>query len=433
MNILIVGGGAREHAIVWKLRQSPRIDEIDVAPGNAGTAALARNLDLDSTDIEGLAAAARSHRIDLTVVGPEAPLAEGIVDHFQRIGLAAFGPTREAARLESSKIFAKELMIRHGIPCAQGKAFEDPEEARRHIAAIGPPMVVKADGLAAGKGVTLACSREEALKAVAEAMEDRVFGRAGERVVIEECLSGREVSVFAFSDGATVTPLVAACDYKRILDGDLGPNTGGMGSYSPPEFLDDDMTRQIQEGILAATIEALASEDIVYKGVLYGGLMITDEGPKVLEFNVRFGDPETQVILPRLDTDLADIMLAVVDGSLGKQNICWRDEACVAVVMASEGYPGTYAKGYPVSGLDSLGEEVAVFHAGTSMMAQEGNGGPKVVTSGGRVLSVVGLGDSLAKARGSAYENVRRIHFEGCHYRTDIAAVPAVVEHEVSG
>ena len=433
MNILVVGSGGREHTLVWKLCQSPRVNEIYAAPGNAGTGARAHNLDISPTDIEGLAAAAQNHDIDLTMVGPEAPLAEGIVDHFSRLGLIAFGPTREAARLESSKIFAKELMTKYGIPCARGRAFDDLEEARRHIATIEPPMVIKADGLAAGKGVTVAQSRDEALKAVGDAMEARVFGPAGARVIIEECLLGKEVSVFAFSDGVTVTPLVAGCDYKRVLDGDRGPNTGGMGSYSPPEFLDRDLAKQIQERILDVTVKAMASEGIAYKGVLYGGLMITDEGPKVLEFNVRFGDPEAQVILPRLDTDLVDIILAVVNGSLAELETCWRQEACVAVVMASKGYPGTYAKGHLITGLDSLDEGVTVFHAGTSMELREGENDSQVVTSGGRVLSVVGRGGTLAEARTAAYRNVRRIHFQGCHYRTDIAAAATMAERGVRG
>ena len=432
MNVLVVGSGAREHAIVWKLRQSSKTEEIYVAPGNAGTAALAHNIELKPTDIEGLAAGATKYHIDLTVVGPEAPLAEGIVDHFNRLGLAIFGPTRAAARLESSKVFAKELMATYDIPCAQGRAFSNPDEAREHISNIYPPVVVKADGLAAGKGVTVAQSREEASAAVSDAMEARRFGQAGERVIIEECLTGRELSVFAFTDGTTVTPPVAACDYKRALEGDQGPNTGGMGSYSPPQFLDEYLTRQIYDRILVPVVRAMASEGIHYKGVLYGGLMITAEGPKVLEFNVRLGDPEAQVILPRLDTDLADIMLAVVKGSLDRLDIRWMSDNCIAVVMASEGYPGAYATGHAITGLDSLDEGILVFHAGTSLGAQGAEGGPGVVTAGGRVLSLVARGTTLAEARDAVYRNVDRIHFQGANYRKDIAAVPSPASCRVS-
>lgn len=422
MNILVVGSGAREHAIAWKLRQSSQVNDLFVAPGNAGTATLAENLAIDPGDFEALATAARQHDIGLTVIGPEAPLAEGIVDYFQDQGLVAFGPNKEAARLESSKTFANELMTRHGIPCARSAAFSDPAEAKEYISNVEPPLVVKADGLAAGKGVTIAQTREVAFQAVSDAMEQRIFGEAGARVSIDEFLEGREVSVFAFTDGVTVSPLVAACDYKSIYEGGRGPNTGGMGSYSPPEILDRVLTEQIQEEILTATIEALASEGIVYQGILYGGLMITAYGPKVLEFNVRLGDPETQVILPRLETDLMDIMIAAVDGRLAELDIKWRNEACVAVVLASQGYPGSYSKGHPITGLDSVDDDVLVFHAGTARHESQ------VVTSGGRVLSVVSRGLTLADARTRAYRNLEKISFEGHQYRRDIADVPAVVE-----
>ena len=423
MNILVVGSGAREHAIAWKLRQSSNVDDLFVTPGNAGTESIAENLDTNPGDFAALAAAVKEHDIGLTVVGPEAPLADGIVDYFEERGLAAFGPNKEAARLESSKIFANELMTRHGIPCARSIAFSDAEEAKEYVYRAELPLVVKADGLAAGKGVTIAQTRKEALKAISDAMETRVFGEAGTRVSIDEYLVGREVSVFAFTDGTIVSPLVAACDYKSIYEVGRGPNTGGMGSYSPPEFLDRELTEQIQEGILAATVRALASEGIVYKGILYGGLMITDEGPRVMEFNVRLGDPETQVILPRLETDLVDIMLASVEGKLGELDILWSNDACVAVVLASQGYPGPYSKGHPITGLDSVDGDVLVFHAGTAVDESS------VVTSGGRVLSVIGRDLTLSDACVKAYRNVEKVSFEGCQYRKDIADVPALVEN----
>ena len=422
MNVLVVGSGAREHAITWKLRQSPRVDDLLVAPGNAGTAALATNLDIGPGDFEGMAAAVAEHDVGLTVVGPEAPLADGLADYFEERGLAAFGPNKRAARLESSKIFANDLMTRHGIPCARSRAFSDAEKAKEHISGAELPLVVKADGLAAGKGVTIAQTHEEAFQAVSDAMEARVFGDAGARVSIDEYLTGREVSLFAFTDGATVSPLVAACDYKAVHEGGRGPNTGGMGSYSPPEFLGRELTEQVQEEILAAIVRALASDGIVYRGALYGGLMITDEGPRVLEFNVRLGDPETQVILPRLETDLVDVMMASVQGKLHELDILWNDDACVAVVLASPGYPGSYPKGCTITGLDSVDDDVLVFHAGTAM------NGSDVVTSGGRVLSVVGRGATLSEARASAYRNVEVVSFEGCQYRRDIADVPVSIE-----
>ena len=423
MNILIVGNGGREHALAWKLRQSPRTDELYVAPGNAGTATLARNLKIASSDIEGLAAAAKEHRIGLTVVGPEAPLAGGIIDRFNELGLPVFGPSRQAARLESSKIFAKELMSKYGIPCARGRAFSSASEAREYVNSVEPPVVVKADGLAAGKGVTVAQTREEAMKAVADALEARVFGPAGEKIVIEEYLSGREVSVFAFTDGETITPLVMACDYKRVNDGDMGPNTGGMGSYSPPEFIDAGTAQRICEEIMAPVVHAMTAEGVPYRGVLYGGLMITAQGPKVLEFNVRLGDPETQVILPRLETDLVDIMVAVVQGRLAEIDVRWSEEACVAVVMASGGYPGPYSQGFPITGLESLEKDVLVFQAGTSLAEPPEGNGHAIVTAGGRILSVVGRGADLAQARASAYRNVDRVRFQGGHYRRDIAKI----------
>jgi phosphoribosylamine--glycine ligase len=417
LKLLVVGGGAREHTIVWKLLQSPRVKEVYVAPGNAGTGSIAHNLNISATDLESLAEAAQRYHIDLTVVGPEAPLAEGIVDLFQSRGLAIFGPTRAAALLESSKVFAKQLMQKYGIPCARGEVFTSAREAREYIQHRAPPLVVKADGLAAGKGTIVATSAEQALEAVSDIMEKRVFGAAGEKVIIDEYLPGREVSLLAFTDGRTVVPMVPACDYKRVFDGDQGPNTGGMGSYSPPGFFGEKDIELVKRTILEPTVQAMEREGKPYTGVLYAGLMLTPEGAKVLEFNCRFGDPENQVILPRLKTDLVDILEAVVSGSLDRVKVEWREEACVGVVMASAGYPGSYQRGFPITGLDQVEEDILVFHAGT----KRGDSG-EVLTDGGRVLTVTATGRSMAEARDKVYANIPRIHFPGCHYRRDIAA-----------
>jgi phosphoribosylamine--glycine ligase len=415
LKVMVVGGGAREHALVWKLSQSHKVDEIYVAPGNAGTQAIAHNLNIAPTSIKALAEAAQEYRIDLTVVGPEVPLSLGIVDLFQSLGLPIFGPTQAATRLESSKVFSKELMQKYGIPCARGEVFSSVSQAKEYVKSHPAPMVIKAEGLAAGKGVIVATSREKALEAVSDMMEKKALGTAGDRVIIEECLNGQEVSLLAFTDGRSVLPMVPACDYKRAFDGDQGPNTGGMGSYSPPGFFDQSRVEQVRRTILEPAVQAMAQEGAPYKGVLYAGLMVTSEGVKVLEFNARFGDPETQVIVPRLKTDLVDIMLAVVEGKLDKAGIEWSDEACVGVVMASGGYPGSYKTGFPITGLDKLDEDILVFHAGTKE-----KGG--VVTDGGRVLTGAARGGTLGEARARVYSNLPRIHFEDCHYRRDIAA-----------
>jgi phosphoribosylamine--glycine ligase len=417
LKILVIGSGAREHALVWKIKQSPGATELFASPGNAGTAAIARNLNIPSNEIESLAKAAQELNIDLAVVGPEAPLAAGIADLFERLGLPVFGPTKAAAQIESSKVFARKLMQKYGIPCPEGIAFSSYREAKKYVESQPAPMVVKADGLAAGKGVTVAGTREEALKALSDVMEARIFGEAGDKVIIEECLTGKEVSLLAFTDGETVVPMVPACDYKRVFDDDRGPNSGGMGSYSPPGFFDAGLTRQVTETILEPAVKAMAREGMPYKGVLYAGLMIAPEGPKVLEFNARFGDPETQAILPRLETDLVDILLAVVDNKLGQIKVRWAEDACVGVVMASGGYPGTYKTGFKITGLDELNDNVTVFHAGTKLGQDS-----QVYTNGGRVLTVTATGDTMAAARARAYSNLPRIHFDGCHYRRDIAA-----------
>ncbi|MFC1928884.1 phosphoribosylamine--glycine ligase [Chloroflexota bacterium] len=420
---MVVGGGAREHTLVWKLARSPRVKEIYAAPGNAGTAQIAHNLEISPTDIESLVKVAKEKKIDLTVVGPEAPLADGIGDQFLIRGLPIFGSTKQAAEIETSKVFAKELMQKYDIPCARSVSFSEYSRAKEYAQQQIPPVVVKADGLAAGKGVIVAGSTPQALEALSSIMEARALGAAGDRVLIEECLSGKEMSVFAFTDSRTVVPMVSACDYKRVYDGDEGPNTGGMGSYSPPYFQTPQLAKMVTETIMEPTVKAMAQEKRPYKGVLYGGLMITNEGPKVLEFNARFGDPEAQVTLPRLKTDLVDIMLAVVDNSLDRINIEWSEDACVGVVMASAGYPGSYETGCPITGLDNLDKDILVFHAGTKV-------GPRgeVLTDGGRVLTVVATGRTLAEAREKVYANIPRIHFEGRHYRKDVAEIKAVGE-----
>lgn len=389
-----------------------------MAPGNAGTAQIAQNLNIGAGDIEGLAKTAREKGIELVVVGPEAPLAEGIVDRFQTTGIPIFGPTKGATQIESSKAFAKGLMQKYSIPCARSNSFSEYSRAKEYIKQQTPPIVVKADGLAAGKGVIVANSIPQALDALSSIMESKTLGAAGDRVIIEECLSGKEMSSFAFTDGKTVVPMVNACDYKRINDGDQGPNTGGMGSYSPPHFFTPTLAETVNKTIMQPAVKAMAQEKRPYKGVLYGGLMITNEGPKVLEFNARFGDPEAQVTLPRLKTDLVDIMLAVINDNLNQINAEWSEDACVGVVMASAGYPGSYKTGFPITGLDNLDKNIQVFHAGTKI----GSDG-KVLTNGGRVLTVVAMGKTLAEAREKVYANISRIHFEGCYYRKDIALV----------
>jgi len=398
------------------------VKEIYAAPGNAGTAQIARNLNINPTDILALAKVAQEERIDLVVVGPEAPLAEGIVDHFQTIGIPIFGPTKKAAQIETSKAFAKELMQKYGIPCARSATFSSYDQAKEYVKQQRPPIVIKADGLAAGKGVIVAGSIAEALDALASFMTAKTLGAAGDKVLVEECLSGREMSAFAFTDGRIVVPMAPACDYKRVYDGDQGPNTGGMGSYSPPFFNSPKLEKTVQTTIMEPTVKALAQEGNPYHGILYGGLILPSEGPqegpKVLEFNARFGDPEAQVILPRLKTDLVDIMLAVINGKLNQVKIECSDDACVGVAMASGGYPGSYKTGFPITGLGDLDKDILVFHAGTKL-------GPngQVLTSGGRVLTVVALGKTLAEARERVYANIPRIHFDGYHYRKDIAKI----------
>jgi phosphoribosylamine--glycine ligase len=401
---------------VWKIAQSPKVGKVFAAPGNAGTAAVAENLNLRATDTEGLGKATQEKGIDLVVVGPEVPLASGIVDHFDRLSIPIFGPTKAATRIESSKVFARDLMEKYGIPCPKGGIFSSRSEAGEYLRRQRLPVVIKADGLAAGKGVIIADSLPEAERALDDIMKARIFGSAGDRVVIDEYLRGWEVSLIAFTDGRTVSPMVPACDYKKIENGDHGPNTGGMGSYSPPGFFSAGMTQKVTEDILLPTVKAMAKEGLPYKGVLYAGLMIVDGEPVVLEFNARFGDPETQVILPLLKTDLVDIFMAVIQGNLGRLKIDWSPGACVGVVMASGGYPGSYKTGFPIEGIGRVDKDVLVFHAGTKLGSDA-----VVYTDGGRVLTVAGVGQDMAEAREKVYRNIPSIYFKDCYYRKDIA------------
>jgi phosphoribosylamine--glycine ligase len=416
MKILVVGSGAREHTLAWKIAQSPKVKELYVAPGNAGMAKVAHVLDIKAEDNAALLKAAKELKIDLTVIGSEQPLANGIVNLFQQNGLAVFGPTQKAAEIESSKVFSKDLMQRHGIPCAKSESFDSYEKADKYVQKLTPPVVLKADGLAEGKGVVIAESVKDAQTALKSMMQTKAFGASGDRVVIEEYLDGREMSFFVFSDGKTIAPTVPACDYKRIFDGNKGPNTGGMGSYTPPPFYNPLLGNIIMKTIMQPAILALADEGRQYKGTLYGGLMITNNVPKVIEFNARLGDPETQVVLPRLKTDLVDIMLAVLENRLDKIKIEFDNNACVGVVIASGGYPGSYQTGYPIHGLDDFDKDILVFHARTKAGAKG-----EILTGGGRVLTVVAKGADLEEARKKVYKNITRIKFEGCYYRKDIA------------
>ena len=418
MRVLIVGSGAREHAIAWKLSTSPQVKDILIAPGNGGTAAIGTNLPIAAENLDTLVTAATRYSVDLTVLGPEAPLAAGIVDRFQQSGLIAFGPTKGAAKIEASKAYARELMKRHHVPSPDFKVFRSYSEGYDFLSKHEGPLVVKADGLADGKGSFICNNQEEAINALHDCMEDQVFGAAGATVVVEELLQGQEVSVFAFVDGYHVSSLMAACDYKRLLDRDKGPNTGGMGSYAPVSFWSPEMAEQVRQRVMEPVVQAMAAEGVPFRGVLYAGLMITPSGPKVLEFNCRLGDPEAQVIFPLLKTDLVDLMLSTIKGSLNETSALWGEEACVGVVMASRGYPRAYRQGFHIEGLDSMDKGVLIFHAGTRR-DQDNNLG--FFTTGGRVLTLVGRGPTVEEARSLAYENIQRVSFPGCQYRKDIA------------
>ena len=417
MRILIVGGGGREHAIAWKCAQSSLQPELFVAPGNAGTAALGENVPIEATDIDSLVAWVRQNAIDLTVVAQDDPLALGAVDALQACGQRAFGPTQAAAKLEWSKVWAKEFMRRHGLPTAGFAIFNERNAAAAYIEqAPDREIVLKPDGLTAGKGVFVCSSRAEAMRALDSIMSERAFGASGDRIVIEECLRGTEISVFAFADGARITPLATACDYKRAFDGDAGPNTGGMGGYSPAPFVDPETLDYIHHDIMARTITLMAQEGRPYAGVLYGQLMLTHDGPRIVEFNVRFGDPEAQLILPRLQADLVEVFQAAVDGRLAETDVTWDPAATCGVVLASGGYPGSYTTGHPIAGLDTLDDDALLFHAGTALSDDT------VVTAGGRVLLTVGQAANVPHARARAYDNLARVSFENAHSRSDIGA-----------
>jgi len=416
MKVLAIGSGGREHALVWKLAQSPQVTALFCAPGNAGIQRHARCVPIAATDTDKLVEFASYNRIDLTVVGPEAPLCVGLADAFIANGLKTFGPTKRAAQIEASKAFTKRFLLKNGVPTAAAEVFENAQTARAFVRKMGAPIVVKADGLAAGKGVVVAQTLAEAERAIGDLMQRRIHGEAGARVIIEECLRGEEVSAMALVDGKTFKLLDAAQDYKRVGDGDTGPNTGGMGACSPAGM--DAVTMLRIEEIFRRTLAGLAAEHIEYRGVLYAGLMLTAGGPKVLEFNCRFGDPETQVLAPRMDFDLVDALLATCEGRLDAFQLNWKRQAAVCVVMASHGYPGPHERGKRIEGLqaaDAL-DNVTVFHAGTKRDASGA-----IVTDGGRVLGVTALGDDIAAER-RAYEAVAQIRFDGAHYRRDIAA-----------
>lgn len=416
MKVLIVGGGGREHALAWKLSQSKQVTKLFIAPGNPGTAMHGENIPIAAEEIEELKAFALREKIDFTVVGPELPLTLGITDAFSDAGLLVFGPSKAAAELEGSKAFSKELMLRHNIPTAFYKKFEDAAEARAYIETHRPPMVVKADGLAAGKGVVICQSAQEAIAAVDLIMTEKAFGSAGKKIIIEEFLVGEEASFLAITDGKTVLPLAPAQDHKAIFDGDKGPNTGGMGAYSPAPVLTPALQKDVMERVMLPAVRGMEKEGRPYKGILYAGLMLTKTGPKVLEFNCRFGDPETQPILLRLGSDLLEALLAAAKGNLDEVSLEWKKEAAVCVVMAAKGYPGDYLKGSEIKGLDkaALLPDTVVFHAGTTR--RDG----KVVTSGGRVLGVTALGADIKTAIENAYKAVALIDWEGAQYRTDI-------------
>jgi phosphoribosylamine--glycine ligase len=420
MRVLVIGSGAREHALCWALRRSPQLTALYCAPGNGGTARIAENVPLDPMDFTACAEWAARNATDLTVVGPDDPLGGGIADVFAARGLRVFGPSKAAARIESSKSFAKGLMVRAGVPTARAERFTDRDAAEAYLRARGEryPVVVKADGLAAGKGVVVAWDGAEARAALDYMLVGHLLGAAGDAVLIEDFLEGRELSLFALTDGTRVVPLAPACDYKRAFDGDAGPNTGGMGAYSPPAFATPTLLAEVDERILRPTVRALADAGAPFRGLLYAGLMVTRDGPQVVEFNARFGDPETQVVLPRLQSDLLALLLAAADGRLDEAEPPeWSAEAACGVVVASAGYPGPFEKGLPITGLDALDPDILVFHAGTR--ARDDGG---LVTSGGRVLTLVALGPTVAAARERVYANVERVRFAGARWRSDIGA-----------
>ena len=416
MKVLVIGSGGREHALVWKLSQSPRVDKIFCTPGNAGISEIAECLDIKTDDIGALVNFAKYEMIDLTVVGPEAPLTAGIVDAFVKEDRRIFGPDKLGAQLEGSKVFAKEFMLKYGIPTAEYKTFTSYLHAKEYIQLKGAPIVIKADGLAAGKGVFVAASVEESIDALKLIIKERAFGSAGDKVIVEQCLKGEEASFMVLTDGKTFIPLATSQDHKTVFDNDKGPNTGGMGAYSPAPIITESLEANIMKNIIKPVIKGLTKERINYRGIIYAGLMICDGKPYVLEFNCRFGDPEAQPVLMRLDSDLFDALKATAEGKLKDIKLLWKNDASVCIVLTSKGYPGSYEKGKVIKGLDSFKnrDDLMVFHAGTSV---DDKG---FVTSGGRVLGVTALGKDIRSAKENAYQAIKKIHFDGMHYRKDI-------------
>ncbi len=422
MKILVIGSGGREHALCWKIARSPKCEKLYCAPGNGGISQVAELVGINSDDIPSLVKFAKEKRIDLAVVGPESTLAAGIVDRFRGDNLKIFGPSKDAARLEGSKIFAKELMRRFNIPTADFRVFDRADEALGYLDSRSAPVVVKADGLCAGKGVVVAKGMNDARAAVKSMMVDKVFGPAGERIIIEDCLAGEEASIIVVSDGSSVVPLASSQDHKRIYDGDRGANTGGMGAYSPAPVVTDALFKKVMDEVIYPVVRGLAKDGKPYVGALYAGIMITGSGPKVLEFNVRFGDPETQAILPRLKSDLVELLERAVDGKLADHRLEWDRKPCVSVALVSGGYPGDYEKGMEIEGLEqaNLLQDVVVFHAGTRSGKRSVDPKGLFITNGGRVLNVTALGDDIKSAIKNCYSAVSRINFNKMHYRTDI-------------
>lgn len=414
MKILVVGGGGREHAICWKLSKEKNVEKIYCAPGNAGIANVAECVNIGDTNIEELLKFAKENEIGLTIVGPEVPLVMGIVDEFEKEGLRVFGPNKKCAQLEGSKAFSKEFMIKHNIPTAKYKEYTNLEEAISEIDSFGYPVVIKADGLAAGKGVVIPENREDAIATLKEMMSDKKFGAAGDKIVIEEFLKGIETSILAFVDNDTIVPMASAKDHKKVNNYEQGPNTGGMGTFSPSEIYTEELANKVKETVLEKTLEGFKKDGLNCKGILFVGLMITEDGEKVLEYNVRFGDPETQSVLFRLETDLHEIMEAILDNKLKEIEINYSDEEAVCVMLTSGGYPDSYEKGKIITGLENLDDDIVVFHSGTKML--DGN----LVTNGGRVIGITAKSVTVKDAAEKVYENIKKINFEGMHYRTDI-------------
>ncbi|AXU81531.1 phosphoribosylamine--glycine ligase [Clostridium sp. HMSC19D02] len=414
MKILVVGGGGREHAICWKLSKEKNVEKIYCAPGNAGIANVAECVNIGDTNIEELLKFAKENEIGLTIVGPEVPLVMGIVDEFEKEGLRVFGPNKKCAQLEGSKAFSKEFMIKHNIPTAKYKEYTNLEEAISEIDSFGYPVVIKADGLAAGKGVVIPENREDAIATLKEMMSDKKFGAAGDKIVIEEFLKGIETSILAFVDNDTIVPMASAKDHKKVNNYEQGPNTGGMGTFSPSEIYTEELANKVKETVLEKTLEGFKKDGLNFKGILFVGLMITEDGEKVLEYNVRFGDPETQSVLFRLETDLHEIMEAILDNKLKDIEINYSDDEAVCVMLTSGGYPDSYEKGKIITGLENLDDDIVVFHSGTKMF--DGN----LVTNGGRVIGITAKSTTVKDAAEKVYENIKNINFEGMHYRTDI-------------